>query len=273
MKAIHRKTLLYKSEVEYGMWAINHILGCAHGCKFPCYAYMMSKKFGRIKSYKDWLKPRIVINALELLEKELIRYRNKIDFVHLSFMTDPFMYDIDKNELITDIKLLTLELIERINREGIKVTVLTKGFFPEEILDNGFLKGNEYGITIVSLNKEFRQIFEPFSASYNKRIDSLKEIHNSGFKTWVSMEPYPTPNLDETAYDIENLLEKISFVDKIIFGKLNYNSLSLKFNGNEIFYNQITERFIKFCEDKKIKYHIKNGTPNSREETKNILNL
>ena len=30
---IQRKTLLYKSEVEYADFCLNHIEGCSHGCK------------------------------------------------------------------------------------------------------------------------------------------------------------------------------------------------------------------------------------------------
>lgn len=43
MKTIERKTMLYKTGVEYGDYTINHVQGCAHGCKFPCYAMMMAK--------------------------------------------------------------------------------------------------------------------------------------------------------------------------------------------------------------------------------------
>ena len=40
---IERKTMLYKTGVEYGDYTMNHIQGCAHGCKYPCYAFMMKK--------------------------------------------------------------------------------------------------------------------------------------------------------------------------------------------------------------------------------------
>jgi len=242
-----------------------------HDCKFPCYAKMMAKKFGWIKDYDDWRKPKIVINALELLEKEIAKYKKQIDFVHLSFMSDPFMYDSEKEMLIPEIKDLTLNIIKRLNKENIKVTVLTKGFYPDEILNGSFSKDNEYGITLVSLNNKFKQGFEPFSSSYEKRIDSLKKLHDAGLKTWVSIEPYPTPNLDKTAVNIENILEKIKFVDKIIFGKLNYNVNSSKFYNNKSFYSEISKRVIDFCEKNKIKYHIKFGTPYSDVKTKRIF--
>src|SRR3989338_465335 len=92
MNSIKKKTLLYKSGVEYADFAINHALGCSHGCRFPCYAMMIAKRYGKVRNYNDWIKPKIVSNALELLDKEIPRYKNKIKFVHLSFMTDPFMY-------------------------------------------------------------------------------------------------------------------------------------------------------------------------------------
>ena len=75
MKKIIRKTLLYKSGVEYADYAINHAEGCSHGCTYPCYAMMMKKRCGVIKTYKDWLTPKIVGNALELLDKEIPKYK------------------------------------------------------------------------------------------------------------------------------------------------------------------------------------------------------
>ena len=71
MKYISRKSLLYKTKVEYGDYTLNHIEGCSHGCNYPCYAMLMAKRFGKIDSYKDWIEPKLVENALELLEKEL----------------------------------------------------------------------------------------------------------------------------------------------------------------------------------------------------------
>jgi len=54
---ITRKTLLYKSGVEYADYALNHAEGCTHGCTYPCYAMMMKKRCGVIASYQDWVRP------------------------------------------------------------------------------------------------------------------------------------------------------------------------------------------------------------------------
>jgi len=255
MQAIERKSLLYKSEVEYADFCLNHVEGCSHGCKYPCYAYMMKRRCGIVKTYEEWRQPKIVSNALELLDKEIPKYKNKIKYVHLCFSTDPFMYE---QEQVCD---LSLKIIDKLNKNNIRCTVLTKGIFPSALANrNGFSNKNEYGITLVSLNEKFREEFEPNSAKFKDRIDSLKYLHKKGFKTWVSMEPYPTPNLIKQ--DVIEILESVSFVDRIVFGKLNYNIKSSEFKYNKEFYNSLTLTVIKFCKKNGIDYHIKQGTQN-----------
>jgi len=253
MKTIQRKSLLYKSGVEYADFCLNHVEGCSHGCRYPCYAYMMKKRCGVVKTYKEWCQPKIVSNALELLEKEIPKYKDKIRYVHLCFSTDPFMY---KQKQVHD---LSLKIINKLNMNNIRCTVLTKGIFPKELSNkNGFSKNNEYGITLVSLDEKFKEEFEPNSASFKDRTNSLKYLHQKGFKTWVSMEPYPTPNIIKQ--DLIKILESVSFVDKIIFGRLNYSVKSSEFKYTKEFYNSLAHIVIKFCRENKINYHIKEGT-------------
>lgn len=253
MEGILRKSLLYKSGVEYADFCINHVEGCAHGCRFPCYAMMMKKRCGVIKDYSDWIRPKIVANALELLDKEIPKYKNRIKFVHLCFTTDPFMY---KYPEVAD---LTLKIIERLNKDNIRCTVLTKGIYPKDLADvKKYGINNEYGITLVSLDEGFKNRFEPFTAPYTKRIESLKYLHDKGLKTWISMEPYPTTNL--VNQDLLKILRNIKFVDKIIFGKLNYNVKITEFENNRDFYEKHTRIVINFCDKYKIGYHIKYGT-------------
>ncbi len=254
MKKIKRKSLLYKSGVEYADFCLNHVEGCSHGCVFPCYAFQLAKRFGKVKTYNDWIKPKLVSNALELLDEEIPRYKDKIKVVHLCFMTDPFMH---KQK---EVKEMTLKIIEKLNMNDIRCTVLTKGVYPKELANRKkYRLSNEYGITLVSLNNKFKEEFERFSAPYQKRIDSLKYLHQQGLKTWVSIEPYPTPNLDDNQ-DLLKLLNQIKFVDNVIFGKLNYNVISTQFKDNEVFYEGCARQVIDFCKKNKIGYHIKCGT-------------
>ena len=253
MKEIFRKSLLYKSGVEYADFCLNHVEGCSHGCKYPCYAYMMKKRCGIVKTYEEWCRPKIVSNALELLDAEIPRHKDKIKYVHMCFSTDPFMYDQPK---ITD---LSLKIIDKLNENDIRCTVLTKGCYPEALAGrNGKSTKNEYGITLVSLDEDFRKEFEPNSAPFKDRIKALKNLSNKGFKAWVSMEPYPTPNLIKQ--NLLKVLDAVSFVNKIIFGRLNYSVKSSEFKNTKEFYNSQALSVIKFCKKNRIDYHIKEGT-------------
>ena len=264
MLKIKRKSLLYKSGVEYADFSINHVEGCAHGCLYPCYAMLMAKRFGRIKTYSDWRKPKLVSNALELLDKEIPKYKNEIKFVHLSFMTDPFMYGYK------EVGDLSLQIIEKLNKNNIRTTVLTKGIYPKDLVDtNRYSPNNEYGITLVSLDNMFKKKYECYTAPIEKRIAALKYLHKKGLKTWVSIEPYPPPKI--VNQDLKKILKKISFVDKIIFGKLNYNVQTSAFKDNKSFYDGCALIVKYFCKKNNIKCHIKFGTQTVQEKTEIIF--
>ena len=250
MEYITRKSMLYKTGVEYGDYTMNHALGCSHGCKYPCYAFLQKKRFGQVKTYDEWIEPKIVANTLELLDREIPRLKDKIKSVQLCFSTDPFMYGVDE---ICD---LSLAAIRKLNDADIKCTVLTKGILPIELAE--LSDANEYGITLVSLNEDFRARYEPHAAPYADRINALKKLHERGSKTWVSMEPYPTPNLLEQ--ELSKILDAVSFVDKIIFGRTNYSKETSSFPTHKEFYNACANEVIAFCRERGIAYHIKAGT-------------
>lgn len=255
---IYRKTLLYKSRVEYANFCLNHVEGCSHGCKYPCYAMMMKKRCGLVKNYQEWIKPKLVGNALELLEKEIPKYKSQINFVHLCFSTDPFMY---KQPEVVD---LTLKIIERLNKDNIKCTSLTKGIYPKALLNKKkFSSQNEYGITLVSLSEKFKSIYEQFSSPFTDRIKSLKTLHKGGLNTWVSIEPYPTPNIVQQ--DLGELLLSIAFVDKIIFGKWNYSRLVSSYKESIKYYDECADIVESFCKERNIDYHIKFGTRTKKQ--------
>ena len=247
---IRRKSMLYVTGVEYGNYTMNHVQGCAHGCLYPCYAFMMKKRFGQVSSYDEWLKPYLVANTLELLDREILRLRNKIESVHLCFTTDPFMYEYDE---VAD---MSLAAINKLNYAGIKCTVLTKGVLPPELAS--LSTANEYGITLVSLDEDFRKEMEPFSAPYDERINALRILHDAGCKTWVSIEPYPTPNI--IRQDLTGILDAAAFTDRIIFGRTNYSRRVSAYNGHRQFYSEQADTVITYCREHSIDFHIKKGT-------------
>lgn len=242
--------MLYKTNVEYGDYTMNHVLGCSHGCLYPCYAFLMAKRFGNIVDYEDWCKPRLVSNTIELLESEIPRLKSKILSVQLCFTTDPFMVGFD------EIGALSMEAIKKLNSFGIRCNILTKGLLPIELAEQSSM--NEYGITLVSLSEDYRKRIEPGASPYADRIAALQVLHKRGCLTWVSIEPYPTPNLIQQ--DLGEILDSVSFVNRIIFGRTNYNKETSAFPTHREFYNKQADIVTQFCEKRGIKYHIKKGT-------------
>ena len=259
-KYISRKTLIYKTNVEYGDYTMNHVLGCSHGCKYPCYAYLQKKRFRTVVSYEEWCEPALVNNTLELLDHEIPKFKNKIKILHLCFTTDPFMYEYE------EIQEMSLSVIKKVNDTGIRCSVLTKGILPLTLAD--LSKENEYGVTIVSLDDAFRKRMEPGAAPIEERLSALKALHEAGCKTWVSIEPYPTPNI--IRQDLTDVLNAVSFVDKIIFGRMNYNKEINSYKEHKRFYNECAQKVIEFCTKRKKAYHIKDGTITQLKENKNV---
>lgn len=247
---ITRKSMLYKTDVEYGDYTMNHVQGCAHGCKYPCYAYLMARRFGKAKDMCEWQRPYLVENTLSLLEKELPRLRDKIKSVHLCFTTDPFMYGYP------EIATMSLRSIKAINDAGLPCSVLTKGILPTVLATMS--KENTYGITLITLDEDFRKMVEPGAAPLRRRITALRNLAAMGCKTWVSIEPYPTPNIHRQ--NLQGILEAVSFVDKIIFGRANYNPKISSWPECKKFFNEQARIVGEFCTRHKISYHIKEGT-------------
>ncbi|MEW6675523.1 MAG: radical SAM protein [Nitrospirota bacterium] len=251
MRVCKRKSLLYRSSAGRGDFCINHVEGCSHGCLYPCYAMLIKKKAGVISDYEDWRQPKLVENALELLEQEISRYKDRIKSVHLCFSTDPFMYGYN------EVEDMSIEIIRRLNNRSITCSLLTKSVYPVERIE--YLgNDNEYGITLVSLDENFRKDYEPYTARFEERIETLRYLYEKGFKTWVCMEPYSTPNIIKQ--DLIKILETISFVDEIVFGKLNYSPKVKAFPHAKEFYNSQAKAVINFCKRNKIKCYIKAGT-------------
>ena len=203
-----------------------------------------------MRDYEDWCKSRLVSNTLALLDKEIPRLKDRIMSVQLCFSTDPFMHGYQ------DIADMAVASIKKLNAADIKCTVLTKGILPMSLAQLSVK--NEYGITLISLDERYREEMEPGAAPYTERLNAIKKLHDAGCKTWISMEPYPTPN--SIMQDLQTLLESVSFVDKIIFGRTNYSKEASAYKAHKDFYNKHAAEVIAFCEMHGIQYHIKEKT-------------
>ena len=118
--------------------------------------------------------PNSASNTLDILDKEIPKLKDKIDSVQLCFTTDPFMLGY------SEISEVSLKIIKKLNDNNIKCIILTKGLLPKNLSD--FSPNNEYGITLVSLDEEYRKKMEPGASPYKDRIDSLQALNKAGCK-------------------------------------------------------------------------------------------
>lgn len=79
---------------------------------------------------------------------------------------------------------MSIDAIKLINEWGIPCVVLAKGILPIELAELSDI--NQYGITLVSLDENFREEMEPGAAPPADRLAALKALSDAGCKTWAS---------------------------------------------------------------------------------------
>jgi DNA repair photolyase len=225
---------------EYSPLAANLYRGCGHSCAY-CYAPRVLRM--KLDSFQN-AQPRS--NILRELEKDAKQLKGDTRSVLLCFTCDPYQpIDIEYK--------YTRRAIEILHQYCLKVTILTKGGKRSE-RDFDLLKKHPelsvYAATIVftNENEEERQMWEPYAAPTQERIEALKKAHKLGIETWVSLEPVFNP---EDAY---NIIERTyPYVDMFKVGTLNHHK-----KANEIDWHTFLVNVVDLLESKRKKYYIKN---------------
>lgn len=229
-KGLARETAQAVLEVDEP-YAVNVAWGCRNQCDY-CYIQYIKKGDMRLPS-----KP-VVDLVLKQLQEGL---RPKGVFV--SFNTEPLLLENYAN---------TWALIRLLRGWDIRVAVLSKeGVLP--VTDWEI----RHGVTLVSLSSDFAKMYEPKAVNPLKRLDALKLASEDGAYTWVSIEPYPPPEVFKQ--DLRTFLEHLDFVDFMIFGKWNYDSRCNTVDAKE-FYKLAAVEFVDFCKAHGIRYHVKSDT-------------
>ena len=111
---------------------------------------------------------------------------------------------------------------------------------------------------MITLDEAYREQMEPGAVPCADRLAALRALHEVGCKTWVSIEPYPTPNMIEQ--NLREILEAVAFTARIIFGRTNYSKTANAYEGQRHFYNECAAEVTAFCQERGIDYHIKEKT-------------
>lgn len=228
----------------------NTAKSCSHMCSY-CYCPTVLKMTKEQFHRKVELKNKV----LEKVDKDMDRIKIRDDFdprfLYMSFVGDPFVNGR------ADIQDMTTLVMERARHEKYTICTLTKGEYLTEKIHYTEIIPDWYGISCISISEEFRRQYEPGSVKFSKRLVCANKMNEKGAKTWASMEPYPTPNIHKQ--DINAVLialRDIAQVDKIIFGRWNYDTRT-KGQEAELFYVETAEEVVSFCHDNKISVKVK----------------
>jgi len=227
------KSILSKSGISGIDYCINPYTGCSHGCKY-CYATFMKRFTGHGEAWGSFVD--VKINAPEVLHRQLKNAAR--GNVMISSVTDP--YQAIENQF-----KITRRCLEVLSTYQFPVSILTKSSLVLRDLDLiKKFKEIEVGITITTDDDKIREIFEPNAPSIETRIHALKELYESGIKTYAFIGPLLPLNP-------EALAEKIGpYIQSVLIDRMNYVSKTRKiyeFNKlkpwlDYVFVDEIVER-------------------------------
>ena len=249
-----------KSKLPDADYVINPYVGCPHKCIY-CYAEFM-KRFTNHpnEEWGDFLD----IKRSEF-KFDLKKYENSS--ILFGSVTDAYNPYEKKYEISRNILKCFLE-------SNAKIDILTKSKLVLRDLDIiTKIKNIRIGISLNTLDDQFRKIIEPYASSIENRIDVLKQLKKNNISNYLFMSPI-FPGITEFKQIIEKTKE---FVDLYCFENLNlratYKPRVLKLikemypdqvnlyddiynKKNASYWYELEQEIINYCEENKIKYKI-----------------
>lgn len=227
-------------------WQINCYQGCEHGCIY-CYA---RKQPFKVIPYEDWIDAAPRTDTPELLRKQLKGMRqvtrDKIKDIFICSACDAYQ----PKELECEI---TREVIEILTANKLPFTVLTKN--TNVLRDIDLFKGYDkcrVGLTIITLDEDFRKLLEPNSSPIADRCEALRTLKDAKITTYCSVEPMMPDKRSDPIAIIDRLKD---CVDLFEFGKWNpkfKDSIAVKYD--EGWYVDTFQKLNKHCDELGINY-------------------
>lgn len=192
---------------EYSPLACNLYMGCTHGCKY-CFAPACMRKKPEewhtdVASRKD---------VIRLFERDAQKLKGDSRRILFSFLSDPYQ-PLEREQR------LTRQALEIVDKYRLNSQILTIGSCDLISGDLPLMKsaGTWLGITVCFVDDDIRKEWEPDASPVDDRFEVLKEAHNSGIYTWVSLEPVIDPD-----QALEVIRKAYKHVDFWKVGKLNH---------------------------------------------------
>lgn len=191
---------------EYAPYALNLYNGCDHNC-FYCYVPRIFKRFGHYIHSKVTPKEGLLENLVKYLTKHKVSKQ-----VLLCFTGDPYC------RKDTEVQL-TREALKILLKYRVPVAILTKGgrrCLRDLDLFKQFGQRIKVGLTLTYTDDNESIKNETGAADYTERKETLKELHENGIRTWVSLEP-----ILDSKDPIIVITETITFVDEYKIGAVS----------------------------------------------------
>lgn len=188
MKTFRGKAIYQPSgkAAEYSPWACNFYTGCSNDCEY-CYCKrgVMAHVWDTTPRLKKCFKDEE--HALEIFYRELMDNLGQLREKGLlfSFTTDP---------MLRETCLLTLNAARIANDNAVPVKILTKRGAKDPsfklVEENRFNTPSlvAFGFTLTGADE-----LEPGAAPNEERIESMRIVHEKGYKTFASIEPVIDP--------------------------------------------------------------------------------
>jgi len=195
------------------LYNLNVARGCEHDCSY-CYARMLSARWGLVT---DWKRAKPIVNAIELLQKEVVKKPK--GRVMVCSMTDPY-----QNE---EVAKITRQALEILLPRGFYVLLCTKNKLVRKDLELiSRFENIELGVTVIGLDDQAIKKYESGSSLVSERIEVIKEAKRLGIKVYVSMEPW----IPEVTNPLEIVKALNQYVYRFIIGRYNYHGRNQELN-------------------------------------------
>ena len=191
--SILTKTTGFMESYDY---SLNPYAGCSFGCTY-CYAAFFSRNQEKMDNWGHWVE--VKENALDLLKKK--RKKPLVDkVVYMSSVTDPYQPIEQK------IKLTRELLQEFADYHKIRLVVQTRSKLVTRDIDLfKKIERVQVNMTVTTDSETIRRVFEPSCPSNASRLKAIKEIHDAGIQSCITMTPLlPVEHPEQFAIDLKN---------------------------------------------------------------------
>ncbi len=222
--------------LEYSLLALNHYVGCSHGCTY-CYAAGQARKNGNNEFYT---RPFSRLGVIDALKKQAPLFACTDKRVLLCFTTDPY-------QPLDDQQRLTRQVLKILKQHKIPFQILTKAGTRACRDFDIYSEYDAFASTLTFMDAADSLEWEPNAATPEDRFKAIDLAKQKGIITWGSLEPVIDPS---QSLDIISVTHEI--VDLFKLGTLNYRKPPAPINWREY-----GKKAIAMCEFHGVDYYVK----------------